>query len=152
MYVIGCDYSSHHVDVVRVLYDTTTTAQPLWLRFNLTGNDAFDRARSVADSLPGRHSTFHDDVLAWGIEDPRGQNAGALYRVQGAILAHIPARMLVEKWVPSAWRKANGLPGNCPKRVVFDHARHVFDQNVPQDACDAYCVAIATRNAIEAAT
>jgi len=148
MRVLGIDLSSHAVDLVFIPYDTD--GDPAWLRFHLVGSDAFDRARSVAEHMCGPHSSLYDDVLAIGIEDPRGQNAGALYRVQGAILAQLPAHKLVEKWIPSRWRKAIGLPGNCTKAAVAQWAAQWIPagQSWPQDACDALAVAVATRNAI----
>ena len=100
--------------------------------------------------------SFWDDVLAVGIEDPRGYGAGSLYRVQGAVLACIPQGRLVHPWIPSAWRKAVGLPGNASKDVVglfvSGRRRHVDQWAVvrwPQDACDAYCIALAVRNQLQ---
>lgn len=150
MNVAGIDYSTHAVDVVLVPYDAG--GAPSWHRFPLTGHDAFDRTRSVADVLPGRGSVFWDDVLAVGIEEPAGRNPGFLFRVQGAVLAGIPARMLVEKWMPSQWRKLVGLSGNASKHEVMlesvndglDHDRGAW----PQDAHDAHLIALATRLAI----
>lgn len=186
MRVAGIDYSSHAVDIVTVPLDegqpfwhtfppTIVTAplsagQPIWHRFPLTGRDAFDRARSVADSVPGRHSVLWDDITAVGIEHPAGKfGTGALLRIQGAILCRLPARMLVEPFPPAKWRKAVGLPGNASKQAVSDF---VAFQATPkwtqalwlgdrlegasnstgflwtQDARDAYCIALATRAAI----
>jgi Holliday junction resolvasome RuvABC endonuclease subunit len=93
-------------------------------------------------------------VLAFGIEDPRGYNAGALYRVQGAILTKIPRGSLVQPWIPGQWRKAVGLSGTATKvRVAeFVYDRHIssnFAPRWPHDACDAYCIALATRNALQ---
>jgi len=129
--------------------------------------DAFDRARSVADSVPGRSSQLYDDVLAVGIEHPGGKfGTGDMLRVQGAVLARIPARMLVHPLPPARWRKLVGLPGNASKEavsVVADNMRwdgqwvasadpHIDYEPLlpewPQDACDAYCIALATRSLI----
>ena len=151
--VAGIDYSSHAVDIVTVPLDA---GQPIWHRFPLTGMDAFDRARSVADSVPGRHSVLWDDITAVGIEHPAGKfGTGALLRIQGAILACLPARMLVEPFPPAKWRKAVGLPGNATKDQVRDHVLAQFGPiaplwvyQLPQDACDAFCMANATRAAI----
>jgi len=149
MRVAGCDYSSRYVDLVTVPYDGPGASE--WHRFPLVGADAFDRARSVAQAVPGPTSVLYDDLIAVGIEDPRGQNAGAIYRVQGAILARIPPRMLVRPFIPSEWRKGVGLKGNASKADVWSFTTFQSvgrDPNGrfgwPQDACDAYCIALAT--------
>ena len=159
MRVAGCDFSSRFVDIVTVPFEGT--GQPVWHRFPLVGADAFDRARSVADSVPGRSSVFYEDILAVGIEHPAGKfGTGPLLRIQGAVLARIPARMLVTPLPPSSWRKAVGLPGNASKDDVW---MWVYDncfaarnsdlippkQEWPQDARDAYCIALATRSRID---
>lgn len=152
MTVAGIDFSSRFVDIVLLDEDTDAAT---WHRFELTGADAFERARDVRNGMIGI-SPIWDDVIAIGIEDPRGYGAGSLYRVQGAILARLPRRTLVQPWIPSAWRKTVGLPGNAPKsqveafatihRGVEPFSDHEF---WPQDACDAYCIALATRSLIE---
>jgi len=150
--VAGCDFSSHAIDVV--LVDLDGRQPPRWHRYPLVGQDAFDRARSVADAMPGRSSVYWDNVLAVGIEHPAGRHGvGTLLRIQGAVLAQIPARMLVTPWTPSGWRKAVGLPGNATKNQVFglsaklelmESTRAVWTQ----DAHDAHLIALATRQAI----
>ncbi len=155
MRVAGCDYSSRFVDLVTVPYDGP--GAPEWHRFSLMGADAFDRARSVAQAVPGPTSVLYDDLIAVGIEDPRGQNAGAMYRVQGAVLSRIPARMLVRPFIPSEWRKAVGLKGNASKEGVAlwaidswcDDAAGIskavpYCDGETQDTWDAYCIALAT--------
>ena len=163
MLVAGCDYSSRYVDIVTVPYEGP--GAPVWTRYPLTGADAFDRARSVADAMPGRASTIWDDVLAVGIEHPGGHHGtGHMLRIQGAILSQIPARMLVHPLPPGKWRTLVGLPGDASKQRValhvcgelghFDYVRGVDgdrkvpDLQWPQDAYDAYCIALATRSLI----
>lgn len=157
MRVAGCDFSSRYVDIVTVPYDGP--GAPVWHRFPLVGTDAFDRARSVADSVPGRSSILWDDVLAVGIEHPAGKfGVGPLLRIQGAVLARIPARMLVEPLPPAKWRKLVGLAGNASKEDVRAHGvEHCFVHGPggfgyvewPQDAHDALCVALATLTLID---
>lgn len=156
MNVAGIDYSTKAVDIVVI----PEHGPPAWHRFPLTGNDAFDRTRSVADAMPGRHSVFWDDVLAVGIEHPGGKfGTRELLRVQGAILSCVPARMLVEPWPPAKWRKAVGLAGNASKVDVRDWSLlHGLENHTvgnptaskgwPQDAHDAHLIALATRQAI----
>lgn len=144
MNVCGIDYSSKAVDMVFVHLDDLQP--PVWFRVELAGDNAFDRTRTV--HLP---ASFFDDTLAVGIEEPRGQNAGAIYRVQGAILAALPRNTLVHPWVPSAWRRAVGLPGNASKSDILHHSDELLPEVWPvwpQDAHDAHCIALATRAVI----
>jgi Holliday junction resolvasome RuvABC endonuclease subunit len=82
---------------------------------------------------------------------PRGFNSGALYRIQGAILTRLPRTTLVHPLVPSSWRKTVGLPGNASKQDVARYVgnRRIWHETWPQDACDAYCIALATRTLLE---
>lgn len=154
MFVMGCDYSTRFVDFVRLDLDSDRAE---WDRYELVGADAFDRARSVGLVVPGRAMSYWDDCIAVGIEDPRGYNAGSLYRVQGAVLACVPASTLVQPWIPSAWRRAVGLKGNATKADVYDmvDGERLMAEGTwlvdpwPQDACDAYCIALATRSRLQ---
>jgi hypothetical protein len=153
--IAGIDYSTRAVDVV--LLDEETDAAT-WHRFELEGKDAFDRTRAIRDLFAGAPLSFRDKweaVLAVGIENPGGKvGTGAMYRVQGAILTKIPRGTLVQPFPPASWRKTVGLPGNASKDAVAEWAtwkgglgaKAVF---WPQDACDAYCIALATRTLLE---
>jgi hypothetical protein len=153
--VAGIDYSTHAIDVVLIDEDTL---KPEWHRLELAGADAFDRARTVRPRLIGTRYSW-DGVLAVGIEEPRGYGAGHLYRIQGAILTVIPNQILVQPWVPSEWRKAVGLKGNASKQdiyaftvaTMFKSGPKLAPDSIhwPQDACDAYCIARATLQALE---
>ena len=155
MNVAGIDFSSHAIDVV--LVDVDGRKPPRWHRYPLTGADAFDRTRSVGNSMPGRSSAYWDNVLAVGIEHPAGKfGTGPLMRLQGAVLAQIPARMLVKAWPPGSWRKAVGLSGNASKHAVANESCvRMLDGGIavelpdwPQDAHDAHLIALATQHAI----
>jgi hypothetical protein len=156
MRVAGIDVSTLAVDIVTVPYETHTDGQPIHYRVELAGHDALERTRDAAHRLPGAASVFWDTILAVGLENPqsRGSSAGTMYalqRVVGVVLAHIPARMLVAPIEPAAWRHAAGLKGNAKKREVAAHVRGLVGATAdgwPQDACDAYCIAIATRDRI----
>ena len=145
MNVAGIDLSTHAVDVVLVPLDGNEP--PEWRRYPLDGPSSFDRARTVRDAMPPRTGGLWDNVLAVGIEDPRGHSAGHAYRIQGAILSCLPASVLVQPWIPSAWRKAVGLKGNASKEDVVSWALGYGD-DWPQDAYDAFAIAVATRDAI----
>jgi hypothetical protein len=148
--IAGIDYSSRNIDVVLLDEDSDAAT---WRRFPLTGADAFDRTRSVRDAIYTRSWWSDSPVIAVGIEDPRGYNAGALYRIQGAILASFPDGLLVHPLIPSQWRKTVGLAGNASKDAVAERVRYLSlaaeENGWPQDACDAYCIALATRTLIE---
>lgn len=169
MNVAGIDYSTHAIDIVLVPYEDEGT--PRWARLDLQGNDAFDRTRDVANAMFPRGSSWWDSVVAVGIEHPGGHHGTRdMLRVQGAILACLPARMLVEPWPPAKWRKAVGLPGNASKGLVRQESiaihlrrilvrqpsgRHYYADSQmqtfddwPQDAHDAHLIALATRQAI----
>jgi hypothetical protein len=154
--ICGIDYSTRAVDVVLLDEDTDAAT---WYRFDLVGRDAFERARGVRRAMGrvfGGGGDF-DNVLAVGLEEPRGYNSGSLYRIQGAILACLPRTLLVQPWVPSEWRKAVGLPGNASKVDVFAWTARNYPQDwhdnyvdmCPQDAIDAQCLALATRNVLQ---
>jgi hypothetical protein len=148
--VAGIDYSTHMIDVVLIDEDTL---KPEWHRYELEGTDAFNRARDVHDAMFGG-AWIWENCIAVGIEDPRGYNAGALYRIQGAALACIPRDILVQPWIPSEWRKAVGLKGNASKDNVAEYVLDTVDDlsplyDWPQDAFDALCIARATLQALE---
>ena len=148
--IAGIDFSTRAVDIVLLDEDSDAAT---WHRFELTGNDAFDRARYVRQAMPYALSEFWDDVVAIGIEQPRG-NFGVTHmmRIQGAVLACIYLKKLVQPWNPASWRKTVGLPGNASKLEVaalVDTLRPGGRPLWPQDACDAYCIALATRMQIQ---
>lgn len=164
MSIAGIDFSTNWIDIV-VLDEDDFTRVPVWIRCNVsedtvtgeTLGDAFERARRVRSALP--RSGFWEDsgVIAIGIEQPRG-NYGTtpLFRMQGAILACLPTRLLVTPWNPSSWRVGCGMKGNASKDDVREFAvqrllpRSLNDwQDWPQDAFDAYCIARATSSAVE---
>ena len=154
MSLAGIDFSTHFVDVVLLDEDTDAAT---WHRFELSGADAFDRARDVWRKVPRAVASFWDEVVAVGIEQPRG-NFGVTHmmRIQGAVLACIPSWKLVHPLNPSDWRKRCGMPGNCPKDQVeafatFHRGVEPFSDHEfwPQDACDAYAIAWATRTLLQ---
>ena len=153
MLIAGCDYSTHNIDVIFLDLDTNKAE---WRRWELTGQDAFDRTRTIRETMPPR-TWWHDQgIVALGLEHPAGKHGtGTLMRVQGAILACIPTSLLVQPWAPAAWRKAVGLKGNASKEDVYTWAiRRINEQPnawplaVPHDATDAYCIARATSSRI----
>lgn len=157
--IAGIDLSSFFVDIVFLAYETDRS----WVRVDLgKGGDAFDRSRGVLDAI--RRTSYGSEEIGYtplvemladceaiGIEEPRGMNPGPTYRVQGAVLQAIPRGTLVQPWVPSQWRKAVGLAGNAKKPVIMEYVKTTVAEakTWPQDACDAWCVAEATRAAIQ---
>mgnify|MGYP001352830482 CR=1 FL=1 len=150
MFVAGIDYSTRGIDTV--LIDVDDILPPRQFAFPLSGQDAWERTREVR----GWSLQLSDDVLAVGLEQPRGHGSGALYRVQGALLSRIPRWLLVQPWIPSEWRRMIGLPGNAAKGVIENWVKTTDPTGSrdgwTQDACDAYCIALATASAISAST
>ena len=163
MNICGIDVSTKAVDLVLIHIDDHQP--PVWHRYELAGQDAWERTRSIPHAMPTRHDSMWDDVAAIGVENPAGTHgAHAIQRAVGAVLACLPPLTLVQPWRPSEWRKAVGLPGNATKDAVRSHAlARASDMETKeridgwcsnrakwsQDACDAFCIAIATRAAIE---
>jgi len=150
--VLGIDFSSLAIDIVGIHLDDLEP--PTWTRYALEGQDAFDRTRTIGRLMPSPSSSAYDNVIAIGIEHPAGKfGTGSMMRVQGAVLACLPSGVLVQPWPPSAWRKAVGLPGNASKDDVRAFGLDAFGGEyrapVTQDCFDAYCIALATRQALE---
>jgi len=144
-WIVGCDYSTHAIDVVYL--DEDDQRPPQWHRHTLEGPDAWERTRQV------RYWQFRDDnVLAVGLEQPRGHGAGHLYRVQGALLCRLPAAVLVQPWLPNEWRKRCGLKGNAGKQDSVVESKRLLQLGAadhwPVDAHEAHLIAFATRAAL----
>lgn len=149
MTTAGIDFDTHAVHVVLLREDGTAE----YRHFPLEGHDAFERVRSVREAMPSRGWWRDEGVVACAIEEPAGKLTGRLFRVQGAILACLPPDLLVEKLMPSQWRKAVGLKGNATKEDVawfaasYSHGWAPAGMAVlstwPFDATDAYCLALA---------
>ncbi len=154
MLIAGIDFSSHAVDLVTIPLDE---GPPEWHQYLLKSvGGSFDRTREVAATMPGRADSFWDDILAVGIEYPAGRyGTGALMRVQGAILSCIPGHLKVQELQPAKWKKLVGLPGYADKATITASVRLklLLELEVPpiwpQDACDAWCIAQATRTLLE---
>lgn len=147
--MVGIDYSTHSVDLVSVELEG---GRAVWAHAALAGDDAFDRLRSVAGAMP--RASAWDDTLAVGIEEPQGVSQGTrakLKAVQGAIVACLPSRLLVHPFGPSEWRRLVGLPGSATKAgiALFVHDDLRASPHWPQDACDAFCLALAVRERLE---
>jgi hypothetical protein len=152
----GIDFDSHAIHVV-LLPDE---GPPSYLPFVLTTHPrAFERTRTVRDVMPARSWWADEGVIAIGIEEPMGHSTRPLNRVQGAILACLPSDMLVNPMMPGEWRKEVGLSGNASKDEVAlfvgaciwpDAPLPLIPASTwPQDACDAYCLALAVQKLTE---
>jgi Holliday junction resolvasome RuvABC endonuclease subunit len=153
--VAGIDFSTNAVDVVLLALDDNTA---VWHHVDLTTGpgDALERCRRIRDLMPTRGRWEDAGIIAVGIEQPLHQKGrttvASLFRVQGAIIACLPTRVLVDPLPPTVWKTAIGLPGNALKAAVRAWAlAHWTDPPDPvtQDACDAYAIATATRARIE---
>jgi Holliday junction resolvasome RuvABC endonuclease subunit len=141
--VLGCDYSTHSVDLVYLDEDTLAARwHSIPLERGIAGVRAIRHAYAWQEKL--------EDVYLVAIEDPFSAgrtSAKQLGRVCGAILASLPTEHEVWLMRPDEWRMACGLAGNAGKLLVADWVR----ERVPevelwsQDACDAYAMAYAAR-------
>lgn len=148
--IAGIDFSSFQADIVLLSEDDDTATHHV---FRFGKGDAFDRARTIRGSMPSRDWWTDQGVIAIGIEDPRGVARSAdapLYRAQGAIIACLPPRLLVQPWKPGEWRKQLGISNVgkvAPAQFAFDRWDD-WPVGCSQDALDAYCLAYATRQRV----
>lgn len=143
----GIDFDSHAVHVI--LKPEEGPAEYHRYELGKEGR-AFDRARLVRDAMPSRSWWLDEGVVAIGIEEPMRHRGGsqALMVIQGAILACLPPSLLVHPMMPNQWRKEVGLAGNATKFEVALFVRvcaGMENFEWPQDACDAYCLALAVQ-------
>ena len=152
----GIDFSTKAIDIVFIDWDMRDL--PVWWHIPLEGKTAWERTLTISEAMPGPAHSHWDNVRVVGIESPRGHGAGRLYKVQGAILARLPKRLIpqdVVEYTPQQWRTLAGLPGNAAKTDIIKHVtadphgaelvhyaarRHVTAKQL-SDACDAYCIA-----------
>jgi len=148
MWVAGIDFDSNGIDLVLLEEDSNHALHHRW---PLIGFDAFDRTQKVPDlRQPLWDSTAWRNVIALGIEDPRGASRtvdAPIYRTQGAIIACLPRGLLIYPWKPQAWRKQLGV-SHIGKPPIAEFASHHWldaPEKPTQDAWDAFCIAYATR-------
>ncbi len=163
----GIDFDTNTVHVVLL----PEAAPPRYLPFALEGQDVFERARDIRDAMPPRGWWNDEGVIAIGIEDPMQKGPASrtflpkLKMIQGAILACLPRGALVQPLVATQWRKEVGLSGRATKEevaeFVYEHQhpsdgpiledvdRAWWDTHWPQDAADAYCLALVVEKLTE---
>lgn len=159
----GIDFDTHAVHVV-VLPEEGTV---VYRRFELEGHDSFERTRAIRDAMPSRSWWKDQGIVAVGLEVPWGPNKGRLHPVFGGVLACLPRELLVQPLEPARWRHAVGLPGNASKghvkalalsMLISKHGTPTFMGRAQypawindwtQDACDAYCLALAVSKLTE---
>lgn len=150
MAIGGIDFSSFQADIVILSEDDDTATHHV---FRFGKGDAFDRARTIRAVMPSRDWWTDQGVIAIGLEDPRGVARSAdapLYRAQGAILSCLPPRLLVQPWKPGEWRKQLGI-SNIGKEAPYWYAMGGWADmpgDASQDARDAFCIAVATRQRV----
>jgi len=147
----GIDFDTHAIHVVGLMEDETA---PRYSRYKLEGHDAFERLRGVRDAMPSRGWWNDRGFVAVGIEEPQGiakSTVAKLKAIQGAVVACLPRDLLVHPMVPARWRTEVGMKGNATKDDVEFWVRFSSPHSIsgcfagchwPQDAFDAYCLAI----------
>jgi len=156
MRCLGIDVSTRSVVVASLDFDSDAATVKVYDASECEG-DALVRARTLADLLPRRRSSFYDDVGLVAIERPMGpgtRQVGDMMLVAGVVVACLPPELPVWLLGPTEWRKACGLKGNCSKDDVREFAwgasggrftgLTVWD-GPPQDSIDAFAIAWAAR-------
>lgn len=145
--VVGIDLSSHYIDLIR-LDETHPHAE--WTRIRLDGGSSWDRTRRIPQRMP-RH-TWWDTCYLTAIERPYGPSRRAqavLMRVQGAVLASIPAAVQVWEVAPDEWKRPLGIKtSEKPTLEQFPGIRLTrfgCVDELAQDALDALGVALWAR-------
>lgn len=142
-FVVGIDLSSRAIDLVRV---DENADEAEWRSINLTGEDAWARTLDLRGNMPS--SFWWSDVYLCAIEKPFGPSRRAqsvLMRVQGAILASIPAHVELWEVDPATWKAHLGLKqADKPSWSAF--APSLFDEYWDQNARDALGVALYARD------
>ena len=148
----GFDFDSENVWLALIAEDDGAFVETC--RFELGGGDAFDRARRVRERMPARDRWADDGIVCAGVEMPfmRQRNSvAALMRVQGAILACLPAELLVipltpHERAPAGWKALIGLPTNASKAAIAVEAvKRGAPVGLRQDLYDAVGIAHAAR-------
>jgi hypothetical protein len=147
--IAGFDYDSKAIHVV--MLDTDTNAAHYHCRrINDAHGDSFARARRVRDAMPARAHWSDSGVVLVAIEATlsRQRNAiAALSRVQGAILACLPAGIPVVPIRAQKWKQLTVGKANASKADVRAWALERLDvaDGWSQDAFDAFAIAWAAR-------
>jgi hypothetical protein len=143
--VVGIDVSTRAVDMVKLPFDSNDAQ---WFRFEGAGRYAHDRILDMRGQLP--RGEWWDDVALVCIERAAGRGTGAVIDIAvmtGLVISVIPARLPVWRMSPGEWRKECGMKGNATKADVAEWVQHDAPStwSWPQDACDAFCIALAAR-------
>lgn len=168
-HVVGIDLSTRAIDLVK-LAENDNTAE--WVRCELAGKTAWERALDVPralrapDGRPG-HAYWWDDVYLVAIETPVNDQRRVLRLIQGAAIASLPAKLRQPHscWDvhPSTWKAGLGLKG----KPAWEDVRRIsggrvdilgtsyasvqigvvgYTDEIEQNARDAYCLAMYTRD------
>lgn len=146
--VVGIDFSSFAIDLVKL---DETHNEASWTRVNLDGATAWDRTRKLPAVMPG--ASWWDDVYLCAVESPKSAGfkvATVMHRVQGSLLASIPAAVWTWEVTPAEWKGHLGIKANVKPGWgdIATKAPGLLLQykTVPQDALDALGVALFARD------
>jgi hypothetical protein len=155
MNVLGIDLSSRAIDLV-LLNENHDQAE--WVRVELEGSTAFERARDVAEKMPTPSWYDNHGVYLVAVERPFSQSRNDTIRlIQGCVLSAIPRRLDVLEVAPQTWKAHIGFKGKG-KPVVADFPNglqidarlgSVWDwrnQPIAQDCLDALGCALWARD------
>lgn len=155
--IAGIDYDTRYVHIVLIPDEGW---QPEYHRVHLasTGDYGVSSARSIRLTFPGR--TWWEERRVWlaGLEltySHDARTAGALGRIQGAILATLPADIPVIPTPPNEWLRVFTGRAKLParkaerKQLAREQTEALAGENTVsgwhQDGYDAYGIACAVR-------
>jgi hypothetical protein len=152
--VVGIDLSTRAIDLVKLEEDSNRAE---WVRCELHGETAWERALSVRDALINlTWRDWFDDLYLVAIERPVNDQKRVLRLIQGAILASLPAQLRQPHccWEvhPSTWKAELGLKGKPAWSDILTIAGPVAHVELlrgiawDQNARDAYCLAMFARD------
>jgi hypothetical protein len=154
--VAGIDFDTKRVHVV-LIPDEGFTAEYHRIWLNPAADYGITAARTIRRAFPTR--TWWEDNGVWlaGIEQTfshDARTAGALGRVQGAVLACLPAAITVVPTPSHEWLRTFTGRAKLPvrsserKKLAREQAQALTRLELddwPDDGCDAYGIACAVR-------
>ena len=135
----GLDVAANRLDLVTINPDTQHAR---W--HSLPGDGrGWDTARAMRQILPA--ASYWDDVPLLAIERPMGNRANVVWAqalVIGAVLARVPAEVVVQEYRAQDWRRLCGLDRLCTKLEVQHWALTHYPESVEwtEHACDALAI------------
>jgi hypothetical protein len=140
----GLDVAAGGLDIVTVDLDTHV---PQWHHLP-GGAKGWDTARKMREVLP--HPSYWDDIALLAIERPIGIRTNVIWAqglVIGAVLARVPASVVIQDYQANEWKALVGLSGGASKEEVMAWASEFgSSSDWDEHACDALAICHASLN------